>query len=130
VDTTVIAAKPDTDARSIEIVRLLQRCRLDLSSEKRVQEQIEQVLTDAGIVFEREKRLSVSDIPDFLIDGGILVECKMRGARKMDIYRQMRRYAAYPEVRALLLVSNLVMGLPSEIDGKPVYSASLSRGWV
>lgn len=118
----------ETDAAAV--VRLIQRLRLDLSSEKQVQAQIEQALSAEGIVFEREKRLSPQDIPDFLIEGGIVVECKMRGARKMDIYRQLRRYAAYPEVRALILASNLVMGLPPELNGKPVYAASLSRGWV
>ncbi len=53
-----------------EIVRLLEQCRFDLSSEKHLQEDIEKVLEAAGITFEREKRLSSKDIPDFLVEGG------------------------------------------------------------
>lgn len=120
----------NVETHAVALVRLIQRLRLDLSSEKQVQEQIEQALSAEGIVFEREKRLSPLDIPDFLIESGIVVECKMRRARKMDIYRQLRRYATYPEVRALILASNLVMGLPPELNGKPVFAASLSRGWI
>lgn len=115
----------------IEIVRLLQRCRLDLSSEKHLQEGIEHALTDSGIAFEREKRLSQKDIPDFLVEGGIVIECKMRKkARKIAIFQQLSRYAEHHEVSAIILAANLSMGLPPEINGKPVYAASLSAGWL
>lgn len=115
----------------IEIVRLLQRCRLDLSSEKHLQEGIESAFNASGVIFEREKRLSPQDIPDFLVEGGIAVECKMRNkARKIAIFQQLTRYAAYPEVTSIILAANLSMGLPPEINGKPVYAASLSTGWL
>lgn len=114
-----------------DIVRLLQRCRFDLSTEKHLQEDIERTLREHGIAFEREKHLSPRDIPDFLIDGGIAVECKIRNkTKKIAIYHQLARYAAYPEVAAVVLASNVSMGLPAEIDGKPVYAASLSAGWL
>lgn len=116
---------------AIDIVRFLQRCRLDLSTEKHLQAGIEQALQATGIPFEREKRLSDRDIPDFFVKGGIVVECKMRNkARKIDIFKQITRYAEYLEVTAIILASNVSMGLPSEINGKPVYAASLSRGWM
>lgn len=124
------AAKPPNESRVVAIVRLIQRHRFDLSTEKHVQAQVAEMLTAEQIAFEREKRLSALDIPDFLVAEGIVIECKMRGARKMDIYKQLRRYATYTEVTALILVSNLAMGLPPEINGKPVYAASLSRGWI
>lgn len=117
--------------RAPEIIKLLHGSRLDLSSEKHLQAEIEQVFTAAGIPFEREKRLSDRDIPDFLVAGGIAIECKMRNkARKIDIYKQLCRYAAHAEVNAIVLASNMSMGLPEEINGKPVYVASLSRGWL
>lgn len=116
---------------AVDLVRFLQRHRFDLSSEKRLQGGIEEALTRAGIAFEREKRLSDRDIPDFLVAGGIVIECKMRDkARKMDIFKQLSRYAAYQEVAAIVLASNLTMGLPPDISGKAVYAASLSRGWL
>lgn len=114
-----------------DIVRLLHSYRFDLSSEKHLQAGIESALTEVGLPFEREKRLSASDIPDFLIKEHIVVECKMRKkSRKIDIFKQLSRYAQHPEVHAIVLASNVAMGLPAEIEGKPVYSASLSRGWI
>lgn len=116
---------------AIEIVQLLRRCRFDLSTEKHLQEGIEQAFNERGICFKREKPLSPKDIPDFMVGGGIAIECKIRNkARKMGIYQQLCRYAEYPEVTAIILASNLSMGLPSEINGKPVFAASLSLGWI
>lgn len=116
---------------AIDIVRFLQCCRLDLSTEKHLQHDIEQALQISCLSFEREKRLSERDIPDFFVKGGIVIECKMRNkSRKIDIYKQISRYASYYEVKSIVLASNVSMGLPSEINGKPIYAASLSRGWM
>lgn len=128
MQTTTDSNHPVT---AVDIVRLLQRCRLDLSTEKHLQAGVEQALTTAGIRFEREKRLSDRDIPDFFIEGGVTIECKMRHkARKKDVYKQLCRYAEHQEVTALVLASNISMGLPAEINGKALYAASLSRGWI
>jgi hypothetical protein len=124
-------AKDQVPRTAVDIVRLLERCQFDLSTEKHLQAAIESEFVDSGVVFEREKRLSAGDIPDFLVEGGVVVECKLRGkSRKIDVYQQLTRYAAHPEVTAIVLASNNVMGLPQEIDGKPLYAASLSRGWI
>ena len=48
----------------------------------------------------------------------------------MDVFRQLKRYAAHDEVNELVLVTNLSMGLPPEIDGKPTYYASLGVAWL
>ena len=141
------AGCPDTPSLCAALVRLLSRTRVDLASEKVMQSGIGVALASAGIPFERERRLSTEDIPDFLIPTPgvhtpclraptqwIAVECKLKGRgvgpRKIDIYRQIERYARHPEVAAIILASNLSMGLPAEIRGKPVYAASLSKGWL
>ena len=119
-----------TKPSPVDLVRLLRRCRLDLSSEKHLQEGVERAFRDSGISFEREKRLA-QDIPDFLVEGGIVIECKMhKKARKIAVYQQICRYAAHPEVTAIILAANFSMGLPPEINGKPIYAASLSSGWL
>lgn len=116
---------------SREVVRLIRRCRFDLSNEKNLQEGLESVFIKNEIPFEREKRLSPFDIPDFLIDGRIVVECKVRNkSSKTSIYKQLKRYAEFPQVESLILASNVSMGLPAEIQGKSVFSASLSFGWL
>lgn len=113
------------------LISLIHRSRLDLSCEKKLQSDLAEILATAGVKFEREKRLSTRDIPDFFVEGGIVLECKMhRKARKVEVFKQMKRYASHVEVLAVVLVSNIAMGLPSEIENKPIFSASLSRGWL
>lgn len=71
------------------------------------------------------------DIPDFFLPSGLAIEVKLKTQRsKMDVFRQLQRYAAHEEVRALLLITNLSMGLPSTIGGKPAYYAALGAAWL
>lgn len=114
-----------------DLIRLLRRGRFDLSTEKHLQAGVEQVLSAEGVRFEREKGLSDRDIPDFLVSGGIVIECKLhKKARKMEVYRQLCRYAEHADVTAIILASNISMGLPTDINGKPTFVASLSHGWL
>ena len=111
------------------ILRLLRTARIDLSNEKRAQDDIAAVLTQAGIPFEREVRLSPTDIVDFLSDG-LAIEVKLPGARKKAVYRQLCRYARHPPVTSLVLASSLSMGLPAQIEGKDAYFVKLGEGWL
>lgn len=113
-----------------EIMVLIRRHRFDLSNEKTTQQQLADIFQAHGVVFEREKRLAARDIVDFLVQGGIAVEVKLHGAKKMSVFRQLRRYATHDEVNELVLVTNLSMGLPPEIEGKPAYYASLGAAWL
>ncbi|WP_420213481.1 hypothetical protein ACN8ZM_40420 (plasmid) [Burkholderia aenigmatica] len=114
-----------------KIVRVVRSHQFDLSTEKHLQADIASAFDLNGILYEREKRLSSADILDFLVDEHVAVECKLRGkSRKIDIFRQLERYAEHSTVTAIVLVSNVAMGLPREIQGKPVYTASLSHGWL
>ncbi len=124
------AVHEELDQSVSRLVALIHGYPFSLSTEKNLQAEIEQVLVLEGIRFDREKYLSPQDIPDFFIEGGLVMECKMHGARKKDVYRQLCRYAQHEEVNALILVSNLSMGLPPDLHAKPLYFASLSRGWM
>lgn len=112
-----------------ELHNLISGARLDLSDEKRTQTDLALVFEQRGIAFERECRLSQGDIPDFLIDG-VAVEVKLKGARKKDVFRQLGRYAKHDRVKAIMLVTNLTMGLPETLEGKPVYFVALGRAWL
>lgn len=115
---------------SIEaLVSIIRASRVDLSTEKRAQADLESVLQQAGVTYEREVRLSPQDIVDFLIDG-IAVELKIKSANKKDVYRQLCRYATHERVKCILLASNLSMGLPEQISGKDVYFVRLGEGWL
>lgn len=111
------------------IVPLLRSATIDLSDEKRAQADIAEVLTRAGIAFEREVRLSASDIVDFIAEG-LAIEVKLQGARKKEVYRQLCRYAKHPAVSALLLASSMSMGLPAQIEGKDAYFVKLGVAWL
>ncbi|MBP2232518.1 hypothetical protein J2847_005847 [Azospirillum agricola] len=113
-----------------DIVRLIAGHRFDLSNEKVAQAELESILIKAEIPFEREHRLSARDIVDFLVDGGVAVEMKIRGHQKMAVYQQLARYARHETVREVVLITNMAMGLPEEIEGKPAWYASLGRGWL
>lgn len=112
------------------LVRIIRQQRLDLSTEKRLQSGLADVFLNSNIAFSREHALSPGDIPDFFMDHGVLIECKVHGAKKMDVYKQLCRYAEHDEVSAIILASNISMGMPALINGKPVFCASLSRGWL
>lgn len=110
------------------VVTALRSTRIDLSNEKRTQNDIADALSRYGIVHLREYRLSSADIVDFFIDG-VGLEVKLK-ARKMTIYRQLRCYAMYPKITALILVTNTSMGLPEVIEGKPVYVFKMGEAWL
>lgn len=111
------------------LVNLLRFTRIDLSNEKRAQGDVERVLLHASIPFEREVRLTESDIVDFMVED-IGIELKLRGARKKDVYRQLCRYARHPRIGSLLLASNLSMGLPAQVEGKDAYFVKLGEAWL
>lgn len=126
---SIISFKSSWQASAKTVVELIQATRLDLSDEKRTQLNLADALKQAGIGFEREVRLSPADIVDFMVSG-VAIEVKLKGSRKMDVYRQLVRYAEHDSVKAIVLATNLTMGLPAELDGKPVYFVSLARAWL
>lgn len=118
------------------IVHLLTSHRLSLSDEKQLQEQIAIVLSGDGLYFRREHRLAPGDIVDFLVLNqaeaplaGVAIEIKIKGNRR-DIYRQLERYCGHAAVTEIVLATNVPMGLPSDILGKPASVAALGRGWL
>ena len=117
------------------IVRLLERAPLPLSDEKALQAEMLALLQHDGLAVEREVRLGEGDIVDFLIlDGqsyrsGLAVEVKIKGQRRA-IYRQIERYCTHPRVTEIVLATNVPMGLPDTIHGKPARVAQLGRAWL
>lgn len=119
----------DIQAAVRAVTNLIEVSKLSLTDEKQTQVHIAKVLDAGGVAFEREVRLSDRDIVDFMVDGSVAVEVKIKGQRKA-IYRQLERYAAHNQVKAVVLVTSVAMTLPPEIGGKPATVASLSKGWL
>lgn len=113
-----------------QILSIIERARCSLGAEKQTQADLAAALTRGGIDFRREVRLAPGDIIDMLCAGGIGIECKIKGASRASIGRQLARYAASDKISALILASNVSMSLPPTIGGKPVYFVGLGRAWL
>lgn len=118
------------------VVSQIEAHRLPLQDEKSTQAELARLLDAIGLTYRREVRLSAADIVDFMLpvaaeqgSGGIAIELKIKGQRRA-IYRQLERYCAHDDVAALILATNVPMGLPDQINGKPVALARLARAWM
>lgn len=132
--TTVnLADIPAVDPEDVKgLLRFLSRQRLRSADEKAAQADLADLLKDAGYEFEREKRLSDKDIPDFAVKLGaqqVVIELKIKAQRK-SIYRQLDRYAQHSDIDALILYTATAMHLPEEINGKPAFVASMGAAWL
>lgn len=113
----------------LELVRSLSRPRFDLDDEKACQAQMHDWLVEQfpERKVERERRLGLgSSIADFFVEG-VAIEVKMNRARPADILAQIKRYAEWPEVSAVIVATNRALRLPATLSGKPVFGVSLGR---
>lgn len=111
-----------------QILKTLSGVRFPLSEETKTQAAIAESFDRAGIIYEREDRLSPVDRIDFTI-GSIGLEVKIKGSKR-NIYNQVERYAQCDRIKELILVTNVPTGFPPEINGKPVYLLNLARAWM
>ena len=107
------------------LAELISGTRFRFSNEAELQDAIEKVLRSQSVTYVREHRLSVKDRIDFMA-GSVGIEVKVESSAS-TVLRQLWRYAASPEVSALILVTSKArhMNMPGEITGKPVYVAHL-----
>ena len=112
-----------------DVARVLERGRYRVSTEALLQADIAHVLEAAGLPFGREVRLSKSDRIDFVVAESIGIEAKTR-CNKRSIWRQIERYATHESISALILITGTPVGLPPEVNGKPLYFVSLGRTFL
>ncbi len=128
---SVIVDAPSTEANLVVvklaacIARLFGQDRLVLKDEFALHAELEARLIAKRIPFEREVRMGPHKRPDFVVKG-IAVELKIAGG-EMEILRQMKRYAADPTIRGVVLVSTKAMAVPETLGGKPVAVVNLWR---
>lgn len=111
-----------------QIFAAMRGIRFPLKNEKELQAALSDYFTALGIDHEREVRLSDKDVVDFMF-GDVAAECKVQGG-KMAIFRQLERYCEHDRVSKIILISNVPMGLPPAIKGKPAYFFNLSKAWL
>lgn len=81
-----------------------------------------------GIACEHEVRLAPRCRID-LMAGAVGIEMKRGKPEKARLLAQLNRYAACPQVEALLVVCERNIDLPHTIGGKPVAVLCLNRLW-
>lgn len=125
--TAAVKLAPEVSLVVNQVYRAVRNRVYSGTDEKQVQAAIGQALQAAKLPFEAEYRLSPQDIPDFLVDGSVVIEVKMKASRAL-ILRQLSRYARHEQVRALMLVSprfTTIGGMPDQVLQVPLYVAPL-----
>lgn len=119
-----------TELEIIEgVFRRLKHQRLNLTDEKKLQAEIDVILSyQFGDGLQREKYLDSHNIIDFFIHG-VGIEVKIKGGKR-DIYKQCERYCGFEEITSLILVTNVGMGFPEQINNKNCYVLKLSAAWL
>ncbi len=109
-----------------DLVTKLSGYRFTFTSEKELQEGIASALITERIPYRRELHLSVPDRPDFMLDGGIALEVKIKGSLA-DLLRQASRYAGHAEVTGILVIGTprWLPRVPVQLAGKPVQTLRL-----
>lgn len=106
----------------LEVVgRAVRRCGYRDGPEEEMHNCIALALLQAGFAFTREYELGPRERVDFFLDCGIAIECKVDGGTQ-EVGRQLLRYAAAPQVTALILATARARHrmIPEIIGDKPV----------
>ncbi|WP_276483578.1 hypothetical protein [Paraflavitalea pollutisoli] len=120
---------------NVELVQIvlaaLKGKRFILHDEKALQQEIHLVLLNhlPALSIHREYVLDEHSIIDFLIGGSLGIEVKIKGGKR-DLYRQCERYCGFDQVKQLLLITNLSMGVPEQINNKDCYVYKLGTSWL
>lgn len=116
----------DVSTQLDRIATLISSHRFNFEDELGLQNGIDELLRNEGVIFEREFKLGQSDRVDFLLSSGprrpiIALEVKL-ATSLVAITRQLFRYSKFPSVGGLILVTTRQRHnqLPSEMNGKPL----------
>jgi hypothetical protein len=112
-----------------QTITALRSRRFTCADEAELQSAVAAALSSAGLGYTREARLSARDRVDFMIDGGIALELKVRTDGK-ELLRQVLRYAEHDAVKAILIAgtTHKLLLLPETANGKPLRAIQL-QAW-
>ena len=112
------------------IIEALNKLRTNpVNDEYVLQIEIARLLCLSRITFQREYMLGPRNRVDFITDNGIVIEVKKGKPNKTQVINQLRRYAAFPKVKGIILVVEKNLDIPREINGKPCRSFGLNKLW-
>ena len=117
------------DGETLRVADALGTIRCGASAtEEELHAQVAQALRAAGIEAAHEVRLAPRCRIDFRA-GEIGIEIKKKRPERAKLIAQLARYAACPQVRALIVVAPRGVNLPRRIGAKPVTMIALERLW-
>ena len=117
------------DEETLRVAEALGAIRCSASAaEEELHAQVAQALGAAGLGAAHEVRLAPRCRIDFMA-GGIGIENKKKRPERAKLIAQLARYAACPQVRALIVVAPRGVNLPRRIGEKPVTMLALERLW-
>lgn len=111
------------------VIAALSGARFSCTSEAELQAAVGKLLAQEGIGHAREVRLSARDRVDFMVDGGIALELKVK-TTGTALMRQLLRYAEHKDVTSIVVGSTThhALLLPETANGKPIHAVHL-RGY-
>lgn len=116
---------------STELTRALSRQlrgrRSGLAQETGLHDAVAAALSELGIAYERELRLSGRDRLDFfLLESGMAIEVKKHTAGAAEL-RQIIRYLQSERVSSCMLIALRCNGIPASLLNKPIHTIELWR---
>lgn len=120
----------DIDKTVGEVLRILRNIRVGITfDEYELQHLIAELLEKSNIHFKKEYKLAARNRIDFLVEGGIGIEVKKGKPNRAQVSRQLERYAAFSEVKAVILVVERSVNISSDVNGKKCILFGLNRLW-
>lgn len=102
----------------------------NVTQEHALQAEIARRFGDDGIPYEKEHTLGPRNRIDFLIPGGIGVECKKGKPNAGEVMAQVERYCRFEAITTLILVvERNVFTYDQAANGKPVHYIALNKQW-
>lgn len=109
-------------------IKVLWGYKFNLHSEDALKTQMAEVLKLAGLSYVREYELDKKNRIDFF-GSGVGIEVKIKGTAQSTL-KQCEGYAAFDEVKSLILVTSKTIGFPAELNGKPVFVVRVGNNWL
>ena len=112
-----------------KVIAALEKVRVPaVCEETAIHQAIRDAFDEAAIHYRHEYRVRTGKRFDFWVRG-IVIEVKKSKPIKRSLIQQLRRYTSVPAVKAVIIISQKTVELPSHINGKRVVSLSLNKNW-
>ena len=120
------------EAQIAKLVEILRSYRFRYAKEADLQDAVEKALQAEGVRYEREVKLAGAGRIDFMVEGSIGLEIKIKGS-PTEVAEQLIRYCKCEAVSVLVLLTGRVLvgnQIPREIHGKEVVVVGLWESMV